>query len=130
MVNLARERKFKRYDVAHCLEVGGQMSDSPVEMRLATLSRGGCAFFASTTSLRFRPPKEIICTFFSTNENNEFVQSEVVVGHLIYLIPINRENGRVDYYYGIKFLEEDQAKLDGIVSILEDLEAEGVVQPA
>jgi len=121
----ANQRRYLRYDVSHCGMVGGSIPESDGGVHLASLSKGGCAFFAHEADPNLVPPREVICSFFST-EGDEIKDSQFIIGNLIYLKPANFSAG-LGFQYGVRFHDEDRQKIEPIIQHLELLAGQGIV---
>jgi hypothetical protein len=119
-------RKFPRYDVSHASELGGTISESPVRLRLASLSFGGCGFFGSPPSDEFWPPKEVMCSIFCPGRDRAFQESRLLLGNLIYIRPVNTVVS-ASYFYGVKFHDEDRFKVRDLLDRLENLVKSGQI---
>ncbi len=119
-------RKFPRYDVSHAAELGGTISESPVRLRLASLSFGGCGFYGSSPEEEFWPPKEVMCSIFCPGKERVFQESRLLVGNLIYIRPINTV-ATTSYFYGVKFHDEDRFKVRDLLERLENLAKSGQI---
>lgn len=120
----AKNRQFTRFNLAHSPQFGGSISESPVRLRLASLSLGGCGFYGGAPSDDFYPPKEVICSIFESSSEQAFKESHLLVGNLIYLKPTNQGSGDA-YYYGVKFHEQDRQKIQELISKMENLAKSG-----
>jgi len=120
------QRQFERYDVSHSDFFGGYLTESDHHLKLATIGKGGCGFFSSSLNPDLAPPKEIVCSLYTTGKEG-YEDSMVLMGNLVYITPKNSQGGG-HFYYGVQFFEEDRAKLDKAISRLEELARKGEVQ--
>ncbi|PIR23663.1 MAG: hypothetical protein COV44_01705 [Deltaproteobacteria bacterium CG11_big_fil_rev_8_21_14_0_20_45_16] len=121
----AKLRQFPRFEVSHCESVGGVMPEASSSFQLSTLGLGGCAFLSTSGETGFVPPKEVLCSIYSSDESG-VNDAQFVVGNLIYLRPISLGT-LAGFQYGVKFHHEERAKLRGILEHLEALADQGVV---
>lgn len=119
-------RRFQRYDVSHAAELGGSVSETPLRLRLATLSFGGCGFYGSAPRDEFWPPKEVVCSIFCPGRDRVFEESRLLLGNLIYIRPINTAEIS-SYFYGVKFHDEDRFKIKDLLERLEKLAKSGQI---
>lgn len=120
------KRRFKRYQVSHSDILGGNLTESDYQLKLASIGLGGCGFIGISSVDSLIPPKEIICSFF-TKYGLEFKESQIVQGNLIYVRPANI-HPFVALYYGVKFYDEERAKLAPLIHQLEVLDRKGLLR--
>jgi hypothetical protein len=124
------KRRYPRYDLAHSAEFGGQVLSSPIKMRMASLSLGGCAFFGESPfgdaarAEEFWPPKEVHCQIFQQDPRTGFQIPKVIRGNLIYILPVNFISGEA-YFYGVKFFDEEKEGISELLTLVESQAKEG-----
>jgi hypothetical protein len=74
----------------------------------------------------FAPPREVVCTVFTTGSGG-YEESHILMGNMVYITTANSSSG-AQFYYGVKFYEEDQKKLEKAISRLQQLADRGEVQ--
>lgn len=120
------ERRFVRYHVAHSEFVGGNVTKADSSVRLISLSLGGCGFFSPLVENSLNPSKEVLCSLFWLNDD-QGLDSEVVLGNLIYVSPQNTGFGP-GFLYGIRFHENSKKQLTKFIALLERLEQQGQLE--
>ncbi len=109
----SKHRQFERFNLAHSYALSGRIAESPVDLRLASLSLGGCGFFGDAPKEGFWPPREVKCSILSPQVKT----ADFVTGNLIYIHPINALPGE-SYFYGVRFHDDEREKLREVISWL------------
>jgi len=120
------KREFQRYDVSHCVEIGGYITEASDRLRLTTLGMGGCGFISPEIDPNLTPPKQVMLSFFENDEKDDIESAQFVVGEIVYLRPSAFSSGTA-VQYGIKFKTEDRKQIQPIIAKLESLAASGRV---
>lgn len=120
------KRAHPRFDVSHCEKLGGSITTGTQELPLATLGKGGCGFYSALPVAELAPPREVICTVYLTN-NSGFEETHILMGNMLYITPSNSVSG-AQFYYGVRFYEEDQDKLNTALIKLQELADRGEIQ--
>lgn len=109
-------RKYARYDVLGDEGLSGSTMSTHTGMRLASISQGGCSFYARSIPADF--PRRILC-YLAQKEGPSDKAVARVYAEMIYVRPLNSSFAEPEYQIGFRFEDEERSDVQKIITDLE-----------
>ncbi|MDB5038645.1 MAG: hypothetical protein JWQ35_2173 [Bacteriovoracaceae bacterium] len=114
-------REFRRFKVGHLENLKGFLEGINTPLQLVTFGGGGCGFYGSNRVPQLSPPKRVFCVFSMGTEPIK------VQGNLLYVREVETADRKI-IFYGVEFIKPHRPHVEPLVSTLEKLKIEGLVE--